>query len=130
MRQTPPWQGHDVSYGRSLETSIQIELEGIDAQLRPIDGVGTQVAQPHPDPTRETKVADEVIASGIGSTPMEIGVCVGVDDGIALQVSIAQDPAPCTGGQNLRVTKTHFGLIALRAGRHVDADIGGYIRGV
>src|SRR5258708_29499364 len=79
-----------------LESGVQIKLQGIDAQGGAVDRVRTHVTQTHPDTVRKTIVSDDVVARGIGAAPLEIRVRIGIDDRVALQITIADHAAPGT----------------------------------
>src|SRR5258708_25896383 len=111
-----------MSAAHNLKPSIQIELYGIDAQRWAIDGVRAQVAQPHPNPVRETVVGEEVVTGCVPAAKVKIRVSIGIEHRIALQITIADDNAPGAGREHRRIAEAELRLIALGARRDVKAE--------
>src|SRR6202012_1257208 len=83
-----------------LEPGIEIDLQRIDDVGRQIDGIRTLVTHAHPYLLAEPVIREQIVALGIGAAEMEIRVGIGVDDGVALQVSITEQRAPGARGQH------------------------------
>src|SRR5260370_8115030 len=111
-----------MSAAHNLKPSIQIELYGIDAQRWAIDGVRAQVAQPHPNPVRESVVGEEVVTGCVRADKVKIRVSIGIEHRIALQITIADDTAPGAGREHRRIAEADLRLIALGARRDVKAE--------
>src|ERR1700722_18592079 len=118
LKRIPPLSSPTTRHAASsflLESRVKVNLHGVDVVGRAVDGGGVQPTQTHPYPIRKPIVADQVVALCIRPAEMKIRVRIGIDDRVALQVTISDQRTPGTRSKNRGIAERNFRLIAFGA---------------
>src|SRR3954471_214875 len=105
-----------VSFGCDIvwsEPGVDIELQNVIPVARAIDLVAAHVAQSQPRVFRHAECGPEVVALGVGTALVEIGVCPGIQHRVSLDVPIADGDTPGSEAIDDGPAEADFAHIAL-----------------